>query len=36
MIAVRSGRSRTRNGGGFTLSNIDTATHGTYLHGFEQ
>ena len=39
--AAADGRGRGRrlpepNSGGFTLSNVKTATHGVYLHGFEQ
>jgi putative spermidine/putrescine transport system permease protein len=35
MIAVAVGAFQT-NSGGFTLSNVHAATHGVYLHGFEQ
>ena len=35
MIAVAVGAFQT-NSGGFTLSNVNTATHGIYLHGFWQ
>ena len=36
MIAVAIGAFQKPNGGGFTMDNIKTATHGVYLHGFEQ
>ena len=36
MAAVAIGAFRNPNGGGFTLSNVKVATHGVYLHGFEQ
>jgi putative spermidine/putrescine transport system permease protein len=35
MIAVAVGAFQS-NSGGFTLSNVHAATHGVYLHGFEQ
>jgi len=35
MIAVAIGAFQKPNGG-FTMDNIKTATHGVYLHGFEQ
>jgi putative spermidine/putrescine transport system permease protein len=35
MVAVAIGAFQNDNGG-FTLSNVHTATHGIYLHGFEQ
>src|ERR1700733_10755188 len=35
MIAVIVGAFQS-NSGGFTLSNVRAATHGVYLHGFEQ
>jgi putative spermidine/putrescine transport system permease protein len=35
MVAVAVGAFQTNNGG-FTFSNIHAATHGVYLHGFEQ
>jgi putative spermidine/putrescine transport system permease protein len=35
MLAVAKGAFQDSNGN-FTLSNIHTATHGIYLHGFEQ
>jgi putative spermidine/putrescine transport system permease protein len=35
MIAVAVGAFQS-NSGGFTLSNVRAATHGVYLHGFEQ
>ena len=34
MVAVAIGAFQNRNGGGFTLSNVNAATHGIYLHGF--
>ncbi len=36
LIAVAIGAFQAPNGGGFTLSNVKTATHGVYLHGFSQ
>jgi len=36
MIAVAIGAFQKPNGGGFTTDNIKIATHGVYLHGFEQ
>jgi putative spermidine/putrescine transport system permease protein len=36
MAAVAIGAFRNSSNGSFTLSNIQTATHGVYLHGFEQ
>ena len=36
MIAVAVGAFRNSSTGSFTLSNVKTATHGIYLHGFEQ
>ena len=36
LIAVAIGAFQAPNGGGFTLSNIKTATHGVYVHGFSQ
>jgi putative spermidine/putrescine transport system permease protein len=36
MIAVAIGAFRNSSTGSFTLSNVKTATHGVYLHGFEQ
>jgi putative spermidine/putrescine transport system permease protein len=36
MVAVAIGAFQNSNGGGFTLSNVKAATHGIYLHGFEQ
>ena len=36
LIAVAIGAFQAPNGGGFTLSNVKTATHGVYLHGFCQ
>jgi putative spermidine/putrescine transport system permease protein len=35
MVAVAVGAFQT-NSGGFTFSNVHAATHGVYLHGFEQ
>jgi putative spermidine/putrescine transport system permease protein len=35
MVAVAVGAFQSNNGG-FTFSNIHAATHGVYLHGFEQ
>jgi putative spermidine/putrescine transport system permease protein len=35
MIAVAIGAFQS-NSGGFTLNNVHAATHGVYLHGFEQ
>jgi putative spermidine/putrescine transport system permease protein len=35
MVAVAVGAFQ-RPSGGFTLSNVDTATHGVYLHGFAE
>jgi putative spermidine/putrescine transport system permease protein len=35
MVAVAVGAFQS-NSGGFTLSNVHAATHGVYLHGFEQ
>jgi putative spermidine/putrescine transport system permease protein len=35
MVAVAVGAFQN-NSGGFTLSNVHAATHGVYLHGFEQ
>jgi putative spermidine/putrescine transport system permease protein len=35
MVAVAIGAFQS-NSGGFTLSNVRAATHGVYLHGFEQ
>ena len=32
----RSRSAPSSNNGGFTLSNVRTATHGIYLHGFWQ
>jgi len=36
MVAVAVGAFQNSDNGGFTLSNIHAATHGIYLHGFEQ
>ncbi|MGO9778893.1 MAG: ABC transporter permease [Streptosporangiaceae bacterium] len=36
LIAVVVGAFQSPNGGGFTLSNVKTATSGVYLHGFSQ
>ena len=36
MVAVAIGAFQNSSTGSFTLSNIHTATHGVYLHGFEQ
>jgi putative spermidine/putrescine transport system permease protein len=36
MIAVAIGAFQKPNGGGFTTDNFKIATHGVYLHGFEQ
>ena len=36
MIAVVIGAFGKPNGGGFTTDNFKIATHGVYLHGFEQ
>ena len=36
LIAVVFGAFQSPNGGGFTLSNVKTATSGVYLHGFSQ
>ncbi|HJY97360.1 MAG TPA: ABC transporter permease subunit [Streptosporangiaceae bacterium] len=36
MVAVAIGAFQNSSNGSFTLSNIHAATHGVYLHGFEQ
>ena len=36
MVAVAVGAFQKSPGGGFTFGNVKTATHGVYLHGFEQ
>jgi putative spermidine/putrescine transport system permease protein len=36
LVAVAIGAFQSPNGGGFTLSNVKTATSGVYLHGFSQ
>jgi putative spermidine/putrescine transport system permease protein len=36
MVAVAIGAFRNSSNGSFTLSKIHAATHGVYLHGFEQ
>jgi len=36
MVAVAVGAFQNSDNGSFTLSNIHAATHGVYLHGFEQ
>jgi putative spermidine/putrescine transport system permease protein len=36
MVAVAIGAFQNSTTGNFTLSNVDTATHGIYLHGFYQ
>ncbi len=34
LVAIAIGAFQNPNTGAFTLSNVNTAVHGTYLHGF--